>query len=95
MWSDTREKMANRGAVHEACYNRSNEQHMCFLCHNVKRIVRSTSIIISRENPFDTITREYCCISCLDKLPTDNTKKATEDQSDKYLEKFMNSRFGG
>ncbi len=69
----------------------------CFLCrksHSSFTSPENITIVITKKKQYDTITRGYVCKECASKLPTKMTRLATEKESNSYLERFMDMRFG-
>ena len=74
-------------------YALDEEDGKCFQCgkDSTKSLV---TIVITRKTPYDTITRELVCNQCNNNLPIPMTRRATKKESDLYLERWADGRFG-
>lgn len=62
----------------------------CFLCGSTmtKRTYVTLVVLPNR------VCREVVCESCQKQLPTPTVRKATPEEEDNFLNRFMNARFG-
>jgi len=72
----------------------TNNQNDCFLCHKGSPQTNLTTIVISYKKPFDIIIREDICKVCFSKLPTLQTRLATDREQHLYMERWMDLQFG-